>query len=143
MESVKALLESKKIVISLQYYGIQDLGASWEVKSIVDNQDIFADLYSHFPLTAIDCLDDYFLYLLSLKYNGPRELDHGIEKKREHGIMRLTKGRSANHVIQNVHVGIQGKGSHRGSPGGEGPQRDCRPVQPQPQYGPELEVGVS
>lgn len=45
-------------------------------------------------------------------YNGPRELDHGIEKMREHGIMRLSKGRSANHVIQNVHVGIQGEGSH-------------------------------
>lgn len=45
-------------------------------------------------------------------YNGPRELDHGIEKMREHGIMRLLKGRSANHVIQNVHVGIQGEGSH-------------------------------
>ena len=46
------------------------------------------------------------------QYNGPRELDHGIEKMREHGIMRLSKGRSANHVIQNVHVGIQGEGSH-------------------------------
>ena len=45
-------------------------------------------------------------------YNAPWELDHGIEKMREHGIMRLTKGRSANHVIQNVHVGIQGEGSH-------------------------------
>ncbi len=41
-----------------------------------------------------------------INYNGPRELDHGIEKMREHGIMRLSKGRSANHVIQNVHVGI-------------------------------------
>ena len=48
----------------------------------------------------------------SCLYNGPWELDHGIEKMREHGIMRLTKGRSANHVIQNVHVGIQGEGSH-------------------------------
>ena len=47
-----------------------------------------------------------------MPYNGPRELDQGIEKMREHGIMRLTKGRSANHVIQNVHVGIQGEGSH-------------------------------
>lgn len=52
-------------------------------------------------------------------YNGPRNLDHGIEKMREHGIMRITKGRSANYVIQNVHVGIQSKGSHRGSPRGE------------------------
>ena len=49
---------------------------------------------------------------IQICYNGPRELDQGIEKIREHGIMRLTKGRSANHVIQNVHVGIQGEGSY-------------------------------
>ncbi|MBQ1350401.1 MAG: hypothetical protein IIY61_07035, partial [Ruminococcus sp.] len=29
-------------------------------------------------------------------YNGPCNLDHGIEKMREYGIMRLTKGRSTN-----------------------------------------------
>ena len=52
------------------------------------------------------------LFVETTIYNGPRELDHGIEKMREHGIMRLSKGRSANHVIQNVHVGIQGEGSH-------------------------------
>ena len=44
---------------------------------------------------------------------------------REHGIMRLSKGRSANYVIQNVHIGIQSKGSHRGSPRGEKSKRDC------------------
>ena len=45
-------------------------------------------------------------------YNDPRELDHGIEKMREHGIMRLTKGRSANHVIRVVGDGslIDGNG---------------------------------
>lgn len=56
---------------------------------------------------------------LLMNYNGTKNLDHGIEKMREHGIMRITKGRSANYVIQNVHVGIQSKGSHRGSPRGE------------------------
>ena len=50
-----------------------------------------------------------------LNYNGPCNL----EKMRENGIMRLCKGRSANYVIQNVHIGIQSKGSHRGSPRGE------------------------
>ena len=45
-------------------------------------------------------------------YNGPINLDHGIEKMREHGIMRLNEGRSKHHVIQNLHVGVQGEGSH-------------------------------
>ena len=58
------------------------------------------------------CEADILEFIFEGDYNGPRELDHGIEKMREHGIMRLTKGRSANHVIQNVHVGIQGEGSH-------------------------------
>ena len=62
---------------------------------------------------------------------------------REHGIMRLSKGRSANYVIQNVHIGLQSKGSHRGSPRGEKSKRDCLTVQPQSQHGPELEVRVS
>ena len=62
---------------------------------------------------------------------------------REHGIMRLSKGRSANYVIQNVYIGIQSKGSHRGSPRGEKSKLDCLAVQPQSQHGPELEVRVS
>ena len=47
-----------------------------------------------------------------LDYNGPINLDHGIEKMREHGIMRLNEGRSKHHVIQNIHIGVQGEGVH-------------------------------
>ena len=90
-----------------------------------------------------DKYNEVFKSITGDNYNGPRNLDHGIEKMREHGIMRLSKGRSTNYVVQNVHVGIQSKGSHRGSPRGEKSKRDCLTVQPQSQHDPELEVRVS
>lgn len=50
------------------------MGTVWEVKSIVENPDVFDDLYSRYPLTGLSSLDDYFLYLLSHKLVGMREV---------------------------------------------------------------------
>lgn len=50
MSSLKTILESKNIIIPLRNYGIQDLSTGWEVKAIVENRDVFEDLYSQFPL---------------------------------------------------------------------------------------------
>ncbi len=74
MDSLQDLFQSKNIIISLRNYGPQDLGTGWEVKSIVENPDIFNDLYSQFPLTGLSSLDDYYLYLLSRKLVGMREV---------------------------------------------------------------------
>jgi len=74
MDSLQDLLQRKNIVISLRNFGSQDLGTGWEVKSIVENPDIFDGLYSRYPLTELSSLDDYFLYLLSLKLIGLREV---------------------------------------------------------------------
>lgn len=74
MDSLQDLFQSKNIIISLRNYGPQDLGTGWEVKSIVENPDVFNDLYSRFLLTGISSLDDYYLYLLSRKLVGMREV---------------------------------------------------------------------
>ena len=74
MDSLQDLFQSKNIIISLRNYGPQDLGTGWEAKSIVENPDVFNDLYSRFPLTGISSLDDYYLYLLSRKLVGMREV---------------------------------------------------------------------
>lgn len=74
MDSLQDLFQSKNISISLCNYGPQDLWTDWEVKSIDENLDVFNDLYSRFPLTGISCLDDYYLYLLSRKLVGMREV---------------------------------------------------------------------
>ena len=74
MDSLQDLFQSKNIILSLRNYGPQDLWTGWEVKSIVENPDVFNDLYSRFPLTGISSLDDYYLYLLSRKLVGMREV---------------------------------------------------------------------
>lgn len=74
MDSLQDLFQSKNIIISLRNYGPQDLGTGWEVKSIVENPDVFDDLYSRYPLTGLSSLDDYYLYLLSHKLVGMREV---------------------------------------------------------------------
>jgi len=74
MDSLQDLLKSRNIIISLRNFGSQDLGTGWEVKSIVENPDVFDDLYSRYPLTGLSSLEDYFLYLLSIKLVGLREV---------------------------------------------------------------------
>ena len=95
-------------IIGAVFVGI-GAGLCVKVGGAVSGDDALAMCVSHVFHMRVE-----WAYLVSdiTVYNGPRELDHGIEKMREHGIMRLSKGRSANHVIQNVHVGIQGEGSH-------------------------------
>ena len=72
MDSLQDLLKNKNIMLSLRNYGPQDLGTSWEIKSIVENPDVFDNLYSRYPLIKLSNLDDYYLYLLSLKIVGMR-----------------------------------------------------------------------
>ncbi len=74
MDSLQNVLQSKNIIISLHNYGPQDLATGWEVKSIVENPDVFDDLYSRYPLAGLSNLDDYYLYLLSNKFVGMREI---------------------------------------------------------------------
>ena len=74
MDSLQDLLQSKDIMISLRNFGPQDLGTGWEVKSVVENPDVFDDLYSRYPLAGLSSLEDYYLYLLSLKFVGMREV---------------------------------------------------------------------
>ena len=74
MDSLKDILESKNIMISLRSFDHQDLRTGWEVKLIVENPDIFDVLYSRYPLSGLSNLDDYYLYLLSLKLICMREL---------------------------------------------------------------------
>lgn len=74
MDSLQDLLNSKNIILSLRNYDPKDLWTGWEVESIVENPDLFDDLYSRYPLTELSSLDDYHLYLLSLKLVGLREV---------------------------------------------------------------------
>ena len=87
MGSLQDLLRSKNIIISLRDFGAQDLGTGWEVKFIVENPEVFDGLYSRFPLTGISSLDDYYLYLLSRKLVGMREVIPALLQDSHKGII--------------------------------------------------------
>lgn len=73
MADLLSLLDDNRITISLYDYGKHDLSIGWEVKSIVDNPDIFDDFFGKYPLKKIESLDDYCLYLLAIKFTKMRE----------------------------------------------------------------------
>lgn len=73
MADLLSLLDDNRITISLYDYGKHDLSIGWEVKSIVDNPEIFDDFFEKYPLKGIDSLDDYCLYLLAVKFTKMRE----------------------------------------------------------------------
>ena len=74
MGSLQSLLQSKNIEILPRNYGPQDFETSWEIKSIVENPGLFDDLYSRYPLTKLSSLDDYYVFLLSIKFVSMREV---------------------------------------------------------------------
>ena len=59
MKSFQEQLHDRNIHIATRYYGTNDLATGWEIRGIVDNKDLFSDLYSQYPLTTLDTLDDY------------------------------------------------------------------------------------
>lgn len=83
MESLFGLFDKRKISLSLQNFGVQDIFTLWELKSIIENKDIFSDFYSLFPLVEIDTLEDYYLYLLSLKFDEMREIAVNIKHEED------------------------------------------------------------
>lgn len=87
MASLQDELKEKNIAISFRNYGPQDLATGWEVKSIVENPDIFVDLYSRYPITQLTSLDDYCLYLYSLKFIGMREVVPALLHERHKNIV--------------------------------------------------------
>ena len=74
MDSLQDLLPSKNIIISLRNFGPQDLWTGLEVKTVVENPDVFEDLFSRYPLTGLSSLDDYYKYLLFQKLVGIRKV---------------------------------------------------------------------
>ena len=69
MKSFQEQLHDRNIHIATRYYGTNDLATGWEIRGIVDNKDLFSDLYSQYPLKTLDTLDDYILFLFSRKFS--------------------------------------------------------------------------
>ena len=85
-------------------FDLQDFGTRLEMKSIVENPDIFEDLYSKFPLTGISNLEDYYFYLLSLKLIGTHKMIPILSKK-EHIDLAIKLSSCAEKTIQTIDKG--------------------------------------
>ena len=72
--SFQEQLREKHIHFSTRYYGLNDLTTSWEIRGIVDNQELFDNLYEQYPLVSLETLDDYLLYLYSRKISSMSEI---------------------------------------------------------------------
>jgi hypothetical protein len=67
MENLREILKQKNISITLRYYGKDDLGTGWDIKAVVENPDVFGNYSEHYSLDKLESLDDYYIYLMSLK----------------------------------------------------------------------------
>lgn len=97
-------LKKKNIVISLRVFEPNDLSIGWEVQSIIDNPDIFDNFYSKYPLSHIVKIEDYYLYLLSLKLQSLANSISRINSE-EHKEIVANICAAATESVQNVSVG--------------------------------------
>lgn len=64
MQSIVKGLEEKGIHFSLEYYGINDYGTFYDVKSVLDNKEIFLnEIVGTIFLDSVDSLSEYMDYL--------------------------------------------------------------------------------
>lgn len=74
MSSIIEALKENNILISVTYYGQDDLATSWEIRTMIEHPIIFNGFYKRFPLTDVSSIDDFFVYMLSLKFSQMNEL---------------------------------------------------------------------
>ena len=68
MCEILTALKENNISISVRYYGSEDLATGWDIKAIVDNAFFFDSFYVNYPIEKINTLNDYIVYLFSLKF---------------------------------------------------------------------------
>lgn len=104
MNNLRTTLIEKDIIISLCIYDVKDYANAWEVKSIIENPDIFEDLYSKYPLNTIDDTEDFFLYLLSLKIASMMDIVPLLANEEYKGKI-TTLSKEAKEVTQRIKIG--------------------------------------
>ena len=68
------VLRDNNISLSPYYYGSNDLATNWEIKEIIEHPLFFNSFYINFPLTKVEDIDEYILYLFSLKFKNLGEM---------------------------------------------------------------------
>ena len=81
METLREFLENNSIRISLQCYDAHNIRFGWDVKAIIEHPEVFADFYSRFPLSSLTNQNDYYLYLLSIKFASLSEMCSELQQE--------------------------------------------------------------
>ena len=63
MQSIVDELKAKNIHFSLMYYGKEDYGTFWDIKSILENREYFQDRFSTYKIQSFESICDYLDYL--------------------------------------------------------------------------------
>lgn len=74
MNSLIETFKKKQINISPMIWEHQDLANAWEIQTIIENPDVFDDFYHKYLIGDIDTIDEYYLYLLTRKFQSFSEI---------------------------------------------------------------------
>ena len=56
-----------KLSFSAKYFEGNDFATNFEIKQIIENDSFFKTLFTRYPVTNIDTIEDYFNYLFASK----------------------------------------------------------------------------
>lgn len=74
MNTFLSLVKSNLSLFSVYDFGLHDLSTEIMIKEVIKNHNIFDDSYNRFPLSKIETMDDYCLYLFSRRLDKLREV---------------------------------------------------------------------
>lgn len=97
-------IEKKNIDLFIRYYGLEDLITGWEIKAIIDNKEFFAAFYANYPISSLETMNDYIVYLFSLKFCALSETISLLSQD-EHKEVIATLSREANAVCETIGKG--------------------------------------
>ena len=112
MHDLKKIFDERQMYISLHCFDADDLSMGWLVQYIIENQDIFSNLCSKYPLCELNDISDYYLYLLYVKLSTLRNIlphlihdDHktiieGLIVSVESELLKITEGQIIKFINQ-------------------------------------------
>ncbi len=88
MQSIVKELEVKNILFSLEYYGQNDYGTYWDIKSVLDNRDYFKNRIVLCKLQGIDSISEYLDFLFLRKFVLFQEMIPAIKSDEDKQVIK-------------------------------------------------------
>lgn len=88
LQSIVKELEEKNILFSLEYYGQNDYGTYWDIKSVLDNRDYFKNRIVLCKLQGIDSISEYLDFLFLRKFVLFQEMIPAIKNDEDKQVIK-------------------------------------------------------